>query len=70
VAAEGRFVLSLFYRCDLPAGAVLTPADDVAEAEWFPLAALPDEIAFPANRRVLLALQKSAAIPAGDGSPG
>jgi NAD+ diphosphatase len=60
VAEEARFVLGIYYRCDLPADAVLTPADDVVEAAWFPLAALPDDIAFQANRRVLASLQESA----------
>jgi 8-oxo-dGTP diphosphatase len=62
VAEEARFVLSLCYRCDLPADAVLTPADDVIEAAWFPLTALPDDIAFPANRRVLAALKKNSGL--------
>jgi ADP-ribose pyrophosphatase YjhB (NUDIX family) len=59
VAEEARFVLAIFYRCDLPADAVLTPADDVEEAAWYPLNALPEMIAFPANRRVLGSLRES-----------
>ena len=58
VAEEARFVLTLYYRCDIPTDAVLSPADDVAEAAWFPLSALPDAIAFPSNRRLLAALQR------------
>ena len=69
VAEEARFVLGIYYRCDLPADAVLTPADDVVEAAWFPLAALPDDIAFQANRRVLAALQKSVLTGGRGGSP-
>jgi ADP-ribose pyrophosphatase YjhB (NUDIX family) len=57
VAEEARFVLALFYRCELPVDAVLVPADDVVEAAWYPLEALPFEVAFPANRRVLAALR-------------
>jgi ADP-ribose pyrophosphatase YjhB (NUDIX family) len=53
MAAEARFVLSLFYRCDLPEGTLLVPADDVVEAAWFPLDALPADIAFPVNRRFI-----------------
>jgi ADP-ribose pyrophosphatase YjhB (NUDIX family) len=61
VAQEARFVLSMYYRCDLPADAVLTPADDVEEAAWYPLHALPEAVAFPANRRVLMSLRESRA---------
>ena len=68
VAEEARFVLSLYYRCDIPPGAVLSPADDVAEAAWFPLSALPDDIAFPSIRRLLAALQKAAQAGEGDAS--
>jgi ADP-ribose pyrophosphatase YjhB (NUDIX family) len=59
VAEEARFVLSMYYRCDLPADAALVPEDDVEEAAWYPLFALPPSVAFPANRRVLLALRES-----------
>jgi NAD+ diphosphatase len=61
VAEEARFVMGLYYRCDVPAGAALVPADDVAEAAWFPLAALPSEIAFASNRRALEALRAALA---------
>ena len=68
VAEEARFVLSLYYRCDIPPNAVLSPADDVVEAAWFPLSALPDAIAFPSNRRLLAAMQKAAQAGDGDAS--
>jgi len=68
VAEEARFVLSLYYRCDIPSDAVLSPADDVVEAAWFPLSALPDAIAFPSTRRLLAALQKAAQAGEGDAS--
>jgi ADP-ribose pyrophosphatase YjhB (NUDIX family) len=61
VAEEARFVLGLYYRCEIPADASLVPADDVAEAAWFPLAALPAEIAFASNRRVLQELREALA---------
>jgi len=59
IAAEARFVLGLFYRCELAADAPLVPADDVVEAAWFPLDALPAEIAFPINRRFVEGLARS-----------
>jgi ADP-ribose pyrophosphatase YjhB (NUDIX family) len=59
IAEEARFVLALFYRCELSPGARLVPADDVVEAAWFPLSALPTQIAFPINRRFLSALDGS-----------
>lgn len=34
-------------------GGTLTPGDDAIEARWFPLDALPREIAFEAHRRAL-----------------
>jgi ADP-ribose pyrophosphatase YjhB (NUDIX family) len=58
-AEEARFVLSLYYRCDIAADADLTPGDDVVGAEWFPLEALPEAIAFACNRRALNALRNS-----------
>ena len=60
IAEEARFVLGLFYRCDLAPDALLVPADDVVEAVWFPLSALPRDIAFPINRRFLSALSASS----------
>jgi ADP-ribose pyrophosphatase YjhB (NUDIX family) len=59
VAEEARFVLSLFYLCEIAADAVLTPMDDVEAAEWFPLEELPDGIAFSVNHRALKALRKA-----------
>jgi ADP-ribose pyrophosphatase YjhB (NUDIX family) len=58
IAEEARFVLTLFYECEIPDGAVLLPADDVAEAVWFPLDALPDDIAFDCNKRILASLRQ------------
>jgi 8-oxo-dGTP diphosphatase len=51
IAEEARFVLCLFYLCEIPGDAVLRPADDVTEARWFPVARLPMDLAFPANSR-------------------
>ena len=56
IAETARFVLSLFYICDVPADASFTPEDDVVEAAWFSLQKLPPEIAFGANRRALAKL--------------
>ena len=53
IAAEARFVLSIYYRCEIPADALLTAADDVAEAAWFPLGRPPAAMAFASNRRAL-----------------
>jgi 8-oxo-dGTP diphosphatase len=58
VAEEARFVLSLYYRCELPLGAQPSAADDVAEARWFPLSDPPDNMAFESNRQALHKLQK------------
>jgi 8-oxo-dGTP diphosphatase len=59
LAEEARFTLTVYFICDVPADAVLTPADDVSEARWFPLAGLPEEVAFEANRR---AIQEASAL--------
>lgn len=53
VAEEARFVLGLYYVCEIKTDARLTPMDDVQEAEWFPLDELPGGIAFAANRRAI-----------------
>ncbi|MGA2380315.1 MAG: NUDIX domain-containing protein [Spirochaetia bacterium] len=53
VAEEARFVLSLYYRCEISADAHLAAADDVAEAAWFPLDQPPAKMAFASNRRAL-----------------
>ena len=53
VAEEARFVLSIFYRCEIEWDAKLTARDDVAEVRWFPLEHPPAEIAFPSNVRTL-----------------
>jgi ADP-ribose pyrophosphatase YjhB (NUDIX family) len=55
-AREARFVLGLYYRCDIPPGSRIAAADDVAEAAWFPLDTPPAEIAFPSNRQALVEL--------------
>jgi ADP-ribose pyrophosphatase YjhB (NUDIX family) len=50
---RGFAVLTIVYRVTL-AGARLRPADDVAEARWFPEGQVPfREIAFPSLRRLL-----------------
>jgi len=59
VAEEARFVLSLFYLCEIPEDAVLTPMDDVVDAAWFPLEELPDGIAFAANQRAFEAFRRA-----------
>lgn len=61
VAEEARFVLVLFYVCEINADARLTPMDDVREVEWFPLEELPDGIAFPANLRAIQAYKQMLA---------
>jgi ADP-ribose pyrophosphatase YjhB (NUDIX family) len=57
VAEEARFVLSLYYRCELVSEGPLVPGDDVVEARWFPLSALPERLAFRSNRRALALLR-------------
>ena len=57
VAEEARFVLSLYYRCDLASEGPLVPGDDVVEARWFPLWTLPDRLAFESNRKALALLR-------------
>jgi len=47
VAEEARFVLTLYYRCDIVGEGPLVPADDVVEAAWFPLHDPLPQIAFP-----------------------
>jgi ADP-ribose pyrophosphatase YjhB (NUDIX family) len=59
VAEEAKFVLSLYYRCEIPEDAALVPADDVIEAAWFPLEQLPDGIAFPSNLAALGAFARA-----------
>ena len=68
VAEEARFVLSLHYLCEIPADAPLKPDDDVSEAGWFALDALPREIAFATNRRSIAALVQDRAAHRRDGS--
>lgn len=51
--ARGFAVLTVVYRVTLAAGP-LKPADDVAEARWFPRERLPlREVAFPGLREFL-----------------
>jgi NAD+ diphosphatase len=59
VAEEARFVLTLFYRCEIQGDAPLLPADDVAEAAWFPLHEPPPPIGFPGTVSALSLLRKS-----------
>jgi ADP-ribose pyrophosphatase YjhB (NUDIX family) len=59
IAEQARFVLSLFFMCDIAADAKFCPADDVVEAAWFTLDTLPAELAFDCNRRVLTKLSAS-----------
>ncbi|MGO9308811.1 MAG: NUDIX hydrolase [Spirochaetia bacterium] len=57
VAQEARFVLSIYYRCEIPDDARLTVADDVAEAAWVPLERQPAGMAFGSNMRALAELR-------------
>jgi ADP-ribose pyrophosphatase YjhB (NUDIX family) len=57
IAEQARFVLSIFYRCDLPPDAVLSARDDVAEVRWFPLDQ-PPEMAFTSNVQTLADLAR------------
>jgi ADP-ribose pyrophosphatase YjhB (NUDIX family) len=59
VAEEARFVLSLYYRCEIPGDARLVAADDVAEAAWFPLKQKMEWVAFESNRLALEELHAS-----------
>jgi ADP-ribose pyrophosphatase YjhB (NUDIX family)/ribosomal protein S27AE len=59
VAEQARFVLSLFYRCDIPKDTELVPADDIVEARWFALDSPPADLAFEANRKALKVLRKT-----------
>ncbi|HVP17636.1 MAG TPA: NUDIX hydrolase [Spirochaetia bacterium] len=59
IAEQVRFVLSLFYVCEVAPDARFVPADDVVEAAWFPLEKLPAELAFDGNRRALGKLSAS-----------
>ena len=61
IAEQARFVLSLFFVCDVAPDAVFVPADDVVEAAWFPLEMLPAELAFDCNRRALTRFRASPA---------
>jgi 8-oxo-dGTP diphosphatase len=59
VAEEARFVLALYYVCEIGADAGLSPMDDVQAVEWFPLDELPDQIAFAGNRRAIEAYKQT-----------
>lgn len=58
VAEEARFVLSIFYRCEIDPEARLSAADDVAEVRWFPLDE-PPELAFTSNVQTLRELSRA-----------
>lgn len=59
IAEQARFVLSLYYVCEMAPDAELVPMDDVVEAAWFPLEKLPAQLAFQCNRRALAKLRAS-----------
>ncbi len=59
IAEQVRFVLSLFYVCDVAPDAGFHPADDVVEAAWFPLEKLPARLGFDCIRRALAKLGAS-----------
>jgi ADP-ribose pyrophosphatase YjhB (NUDIX family) len=69
VAEEARFVLGLYYVCEIDPDARLTPMDDVGEAGWFPLEKLPDGIAFIANRRAIEAFRQTPSVHAHGSAP-
>jgi ADP-ribose pyrophosphatase YjhB (NUDIX family) len=52
-AQDARFVLSLYYRCEIDLGSPLVATDDVTEVRWYSLRALPADMAFPADVRAL-----------------
>lgn len=58
IPVQGRFVLSIYYRCELPADTPLSAHDDVAEVRWFPLDH-PPQMAFPTNALTLKELAGS-----------
>jgi 8-oxo-dGTP diphosphatase len=60
VAEEARFVLVLFYRCELVGNDPLIAGDDVVEARWFALSSMPTLLAFESNRRALALLASLA----------
>jgi len=66
-AEEARFVLPMYYRCEIDLDAPIVASDDVAELRWFPLDGLPADMAFAADVRALrdLARQWSAEGAAG-----
>jgi NAD+ diphosphatase len=55
-AHEARFVLSLYYRCEIDLRSPLAPADDVTEVRWCSLRELPADMAFPADVQALRSL--------------
>jgi ADP-ribose pyrophosphatase YjhB (NUDIX family) len=58
VAEEARWVLSIYYRCEIDPDAKLTAADDVAEVRWFSLDE-PPELAFTSNVQTLRELSRA-----------
>jgi len=59
IAEQARFVLSLFFLCDVAPDSTFVPADDVVEAAWFPLDMLPADLSFDCNRKALTRLRAS-----------
>jgi 8-oxo-dGTP diphosphatase len=55
---DGESTLNIFYQATIRDG-TLTPSSDVREARWFPLAHLPERIAFSNGRQALEALASS-----------
>jgi 8-oxo-dGTP diphosphatase len=51
----GESTLNIFYLATLRKGTI-SPGSDVKEARWFPLARLPEQIAFTNGRQALTAL--------------
>jgi ADP-ribose pyrophosphatase YjhB (NUDIX family) len=69
VAEEARFVLSIFYRCEIEPDGKLTASDDVAEVRWFPLEHPPAQIAFRSNVQTLRDLLRALSEESGQRRP-
>ena len=57
--SEDAHTFNVYYR-GRPVGGTLAPADDAAEARWFPPDGLPTEIAFPGHIPEVLATWRAA----------
>jgi ADP-ribose pyrophosphatase YjhB (NUDIX family) len=48
----GEYTLNIYYECAILSGTA-RPHDDADAIEWFPVDALPDNVAFPCQRQLL-----------------